>query len=48
MAFAASFPELDVAVIQVADLSDGCIAGLADQTYFTRRHTDLSKIAFLG
>src|SRR4030066_373060 len=44
MAFATSFPEFDVAVIQIANLTDGSIAGLTDQTYLAGGHTDLSII----
>jgi hypothetical protein len=48
MPFTASFPEFDIAVIQVADLTNGGITSLADQTNFTGGHTDLGKISLLG
>jgi hypothetical protein len=48
MAFATSFSEFNIAVIQIANLTDGGIACLADQTYLTRGHTDLSEITLLG
>jgi hypothetical protein len=46
VALAPGFAQLDVAVIQVAHLADGGVAGLADQAHFTRGHAHLGVIAF--
>ena len=48
MALAAGFAQLDIAVIQIANLTDRGVADLADQAYFTRRQADLGIIAFFG
>ena len=48
MAFATRFSKFDIAVIEIANLTDRCITSLADQAHFTRWHTHLRKIAFFG
>ena len=48
MALAAGFTQFDVAMIQVPNLPDGCVASLADQAHFSGRHADLSVVAFFG
>ena len=35
-------------MIKIANLTDGRVTYLADQPYFTGRHTHLREIAFLG
>ena len=47
VAVAPGLAELDIAVIQVADLTDGRITDLANQANLARSHADLGKIAFL-
>src|ERR1043165_1185376 len=47
MALATSLAQFDIAVIEISNLTGRGIAGLADQTNFTGRHTYLGKIAFL-
>src|SRR5689334_4307337 len=46
--FTTSFTKLDIAVIKITDLTNGCITNLMDQANFAGRHADLGKIAFLG
>jgi hypothetical protein len=48
VAFAASFTKFDIAVIGVSNLPDGGIATLTDQANFSRGHTHLSVVTFLG
>src|SRR5512140_420248 len=47
MTFAACPAQLDVSMVKIADLSDGCIAYLVDQPNFAGRHAHLGKITFL-
>src|SRR4030043_154943 len=39
MALATSFPKFDITMIYIANLPNGSITCLTDQTYFTRRHS---------
>jgi hypothetical protein len=48
VAFTASFAQFDITVIQVANLTNGRVTGLADQAYFSRRQADLGIFAFFG
>src|SRR5512139_3877826 len=48
VAVASGLAKLDIAMIEIANLTDGREADLADQADFTGRHTDLGEIAFLG
>jgi hypothetical protein len=48
MALSASFPEFDIAMVQITHLTDGGITGLSDQADLTGGHTDLSKISLFS
>jgi hypothetical protein len=46
MTFATRLAELDVAVVQVTHLANGCVTGLAHQAYLSGWQPNLSIIAF--
>jgi hypothetical protein len=48
VALATGFTKFDIAVVEIADLANGRVTNLMDETNFTRGHTDLGKIAFFG
>src|SRR5690349_15298207 len=48
VALATGFTKFDIAMIEIADLTNRCVTDLPDQADFTGRHTHLCKITFLG
>ncbi len=48
MALATGLTKLDIAMIEIANLADGCIAHLADQADLTGGHAHLREVTFLG
>jgi hypothetical protein len=48
MAFPASFTKFDIAVIQITDLPDCCIAFLSNKAHLSRRQAYLCIVALFG
>jgi hypothetical protein len=48
MAASSCLTKLDIAMIEISNLTDGCITNLANQADFTGGHTYLGKVTFLS
>ena len=47
MAFTTCLAQLDISMLKIADLSNGRVACLVNQSHFAGRHAHLGKITFL-